>query len=49
MQHNLKNISASLNNTALHTISFQQYLYFISCLIAVIINSTASEFHWSVW
>jgi hypothetical protein len=49
MQHNLKNMSASLNNTpALQSISFQELLYFVSCLIAVIINSTASEFRWSV-
>jgi hypothetical protein len=50
MQHNLMIISASLNNTpASHSSSFQQLLYFVSCLIAVIINSTASDFHWSVW
>jgi len=43
-------MSASLNNTsALHSISFQELLCFVSCLIAVIINSTASEFCWSVW
>jgi len=50
MQHNLKNKSPSLNNTpALHSISFQELLYFVSCLNAVIINSTASKFHWLVW
>jgi hypothetical protein len=50
MQHNLKNMLSLLNNTStLHSITYQQLLYFVSDLILEIKNSTASEFRWLVW